>query len=135
MAKSRMVALLVLVASEASALAAAPGADGPVTADAAVRRQRDQLLENTGIGCPRGSEDIVVCGARGPDRDREALAAQRVPGARARLGPGEPPSAAAAMGAGERSCAESRQCGATIDFLKAGKVLVKIGKHILGADE
>ncbi|TFI57465.1 hypothetical protein E2493_14745 [Sphingomonas parva] len=114
----------------------APAAADPpaISAEAAISRQRDQLLDGSGIGCRRGGdEEIVVCGSR--NDDREPLAAQRVPGERVHLLPSEPPSALAAMSAGERSCAESRACGATIDFLKAGKVLVKIGKHILGDDD
>lgn len=136
MTKSRM-ALALFVAVPTPVPAAPPLVQEPeITAEQAIEKQRRLLVEGSGIDCARGGgEEIVVCGRRGPERDREALAGQVVAGARVGLLPGEPASGLAAMSAGDRTCAESRRCGAYVDFFKVGKVLYKLGEHLLGRDD
>ncbi|QAY76158.1 hypothetical protein [Sphingosinicella sp. BN140058] len=131
------MALVLLVAVPAPALSLPPAIQvSEITAEQAIEKQRRLLVEGSGIDCARGGgEEIVVCGRRGPDRDREALAGQSVAGARVGLLPGEPASGLAAMGAGDRTCAESRRCGAYVDFFNVGKVLYKLGEHLLGRDD
>ena len=133
MTKSRMALALLVFASTPAWSVPLPGETAEITAEQAIERQRRLLVQGTGIDCRSGDgEEIVVCGRRGADREREALADQRAPGARTSLLPGEAPSGFAAISAGDQSCAESRRCGAYVDFLKAGKVLYKIGEHLLG---
>lgn len=133
MTKSRIALALILAPAPAVA-GQAEEAGEALTAEQAIETQRRQLVEGSGIDCRASGDEIVVCGRR-EDRERAALAARSAPGARTALGPGEPPSGREAMNAGTRSCAESRQCGAYIDFIKAGRVLVKIGKHLLDPDD
>ena len=136
MTKSRMALVLFAFASVPAWSAPLPGETAEITAEQAIERQRRLLVQGTGIDCRAGvGEEIVVCGRREADRERGALAGQRDPGARTSLLPGEAPSGLAAMGAGDQSCAESRRCGAYVDFLKAGKILYKIGEHLLGRDD
>jgi hypothetical protein len=75
-------------------------ADG-ITAETALNRYHDQFKPVSELACPRDSEDIVVCG-------RNIGSGLRIPYAReegepVRLLPGEPPSAAASLGA-DRMC-------------------------------
>jgi hypothetical protein len=135
MTKSRIALALIFAAPAPAVAGQIEGAGEPVTAETAIAIQRRQVVEGAGIDCRASADDIVVCGRRDLDRDRATLAAQRLPGDRVALDPGEASSGLQAMSAGTRSCAESRQCGAFIDFVKAGTVLLKIGKQILDPDD
>ena len=121
MTKSRMahfMTLLLLAAAAAEAVAASPGT-GQITAEEAIRRQRDGLRRAAGIGCQRGADEIVVCGRGG-----ERLAFPEEPGRRERLVAGEPPRAAAAAQLG--ACCQPR---GGIDVLGLGSVVAKgLGK-------
>ena len=133
MAKSRMAGTLaaLLLAAPATALAAPP-----LTAEAAVERQREELLAAARIGCRRTGEEadetIVVCGRGGPDPNR--IGYEPTPGQRVRLLPGEAPSGTAALDA-TTACLPPSPCGGGIDVFRAVGVLAKIGKHILGKDD
>jgi hypothetical protein len=76
----RAVPLLVLAASPAGA--------ETTTAEAALKRYREQFQSIDAIDCPRG-EDIVVCGRR--KAELKAAPYLPEPGDRVRLLPGEPP--------------------------------------------
>jgi hypothetical protein len=125
------MAMTLMLIAPASALAEPPSWESALTAEEAARRQRQQLVRATGIDCRGASDEIVVCGRR----SSETGLALSTRGERQRLVAGEPSSGMAALRVGDRSCAESRQCGAFVNFFKVGKVLVKAGKHLLDRDE
>jgi hypothetical protein len=116
------------------AYAAAP----PLTAEAAIAHQRDQLIDQARIGCRRSGEEeeIVVCGREGPDPNR--IAVEPAPGERRSLLPGEPAGGVAAMSAGNQRCSTvgpNQSCSGGLDLFRVGSVLFKIGKHILNKDD
>jgi hypothetical protein len=118
---------------------AAAFASPPVTAEAAIERQRQELLAAARIGCRRTGEEtdeaIVVCG-RGGVRP-EWIPPEALDGDRPGFLPGEPPSGAYALEITSERCSAvgNRNCGAGFDVFKVGSVLFKIGKHILNKDD
>ena len=138
MAKSRMAAGVTAALAALVAATPAYAADPPLTADAAIAHQRNQLLDQARIGCRRSGEEaeIVVCGRDGPDPDR--ITVEPAPGERVRLLPGEPASGVAAMAAGDDKCSTvglNQRCGGGLDVFRVGSVLFKIGKHLLNKDD
>jgi hypothetical protein len=103
----RAGALLILLAAalpdaaEAQDEAGPPG--DPASAEAVMRAYHARIAEALGIACRRGpGDEIVVCG-RSVETGRQTLplGSQPEPGERTRLVAGEPPSAMAALGAGQ----------------------------------
>lgn len=70
------------LATMAAALAAFPAAAQPLSAEQALARQQSSLRSGLGIGCDRGSAQIVVCARQGPDPNRLPLPVQPEPGDR-----------------------------------------------------
>src|SRR5688572_18743232 len=94
-------------------LAAPAGADGPLTAEAAMERYRATIVPVSELVCPKAEspDEIVVCG-RTEERDpnRLPIPGPPVPG---RIVPGEAMSAVDAMGQRE-TCStgwRNRDCG------------------------
>jgi hypothetical protein len=106
-----------------------------VTAEQAIETQRDGLRNVIHPPCRTGEEEIVVCGRRS-DRERLPLRNERTMGARTHLLPGESPSAVAAMESADPPCnsAGAPRCGFSINFIAAGIVAFKIGKHLVDPD-
>jgi hypothetical protein len=121
-----------LIAASPPAAALAPGES--LTAERAIEIQRNPVREAVGTApCSRdpGSDDIVVCGRRGPDPNRLPLPVERVPGERENLLPGELPRAQASFD----TCAIGCRRGPGIDVFKAVDTSIKIVRHILGKDD
>jgi hypothetical protein len=114
---------------------AEPAFAGPParSAEEALEVQRRGLHELVARPCRKSeSDEIVVCGRGGPDPDRLPLRGERMAGERVRLLPGEAPSAAGALAAAKEGCRE--RCGFSIDFIRVGIVLFKVGKHLADPD-
>jgi hypothetical protein len=125
------ISLLVLFAA-APALALAP--EAPLTADRAIEIQKDTVRDAVGtLPCRRDadSRDIVVCGRRGPDRNRVPFPDQGTPGEPENLLPGELPRAQASFSTCEFGC----QHPVTITDKDVRKYGGRILRHILGKDD
>jgi hypothetical protein len=139
MAKSRMAAGVTgALAALLLGLPAPAAAQTALTADAAIARQREQLVEDARIGCRRtgGAEEIVVCGRGGVER--EWIPAEAVEGERPRFLPGEPPSGTNALAATAERCSTvglNQRCSGGLDVFRVGSVLFKLGKHLLNKDD
>ena len=116
MVKSRLAAFAAIALFHCAAGAAPPDLQPPPTAEDAIRRQRDGLLEAAGIGCRRGGEDIVVCAPGGGARP----VFPEEPGARRQLVAGEAPVARSAADLG--GCCAARR---GLDVLRIGTVVAK----------
>lgn len=121
---------LGLAAIAAPAAAAPP--DAPVTAERAIAVQRDGLRTVVARACRSDEAEIVVCGRSGRDPNRLPIRPERLPGDRVGLLPGEPPTGAAALGATREGCRS--RCGFSVDFIRVGIVLFKIGRHLVDPD-
>ncbi len=127
----RAAAALALLAA-APAFAFAPEAS--VTAERAVEIQKDAIRDAVGtLPCRRDAAggDIVVCGRRGPDRNRVPFPDQRTPGVPENLLPGELPRAQASFGTCEFGCGQP----VTITDKDVRKYGGRILRHILGKDD
>ena len=136
MAKSRMAGGLaaLLLAAPAYAFQPAPAPAPALTAEAAIAQQEVGLERAMGIGCRREEGEIVVCAPL----NRGGIPFPEEVGKRKRLIAGEPPSAVAAMGSGGTRCSTigpNQNCSGGVDLFRAGSVLFKIGKHLLGKDD
>jgi hypothetical protein len=125
------LAALFLVAP-AYAFQPAPALVPAFTAEEAIARQEVALERSLGIGCRREEGEIVVCAPL----NRGGIPFPEELGERKRLIAGEPASAGDALSAGTTGCTDRHAgCGGYVDFLRTGKVLYKIGKHLLGKDD
>lgn len=128
---------LITAAIVATPAAAAP----PITAEEAMTNYQKSFDKGAGIDCRRdtGSDEIVVCGRSGQrDADRIPLPDEREPGAPVRLLPGEPPSAVAALSAGDAlSCStvgRNPRCNGGLDVFRIVGVLGKAFKALTGRE-
>src|ERR1044072_2674699 len=109
-------------------------AAAPLTAEKALENYQKSFDTGKLVDCRRTPEgdEIVVCGRSGPDPNRLSFPPPREPGGRGRLLPGEPPSAAAALGAGSgMNCASvgpNPHCGGGLHVFKVVGVLGKAFK-------
>jgi hypothetical protein len=132
MAKSRLALLAFALAVHGGSRA-----QEPLAAEEAIDNQKRQLREATGTApCPVGgeSEEIVVCGRRGPDPYRVPFPDEQPPGARA---PGLG-TARDAMNAGSSPCStvgRNQRCSGGLPVIQAAMILFKIGKHIVEPDD
>jgi hypothetical protein len=108
------------------ATGSAPATAQPITAEQALKRYREQFRSVPEMDCPRDNTEIVVCGRGGRDRPPPY---PREEGATVRLLPGEPPGAAAALGAGNMCF---RNCEPPVGNIR--NIIKGIG-HLLGRDE
>jgi hypothetical protein len=107
----------------------------PLTAEQAVEIQQAGVQEAVGTApCPRDREtgDIVVCGRRGADPNRLPLPAERLPGAREHLLPGEIPRAQASFNTCVIGCQPS---GIMVNPFQVIMVGSKIVRHVLHKDD
>ena len=129
----RAAAALLAAAAAAPAFALAP--ETALTAEQAVEIQQSGVRDAVGTApCPRDREtgDIIVCGRRGPDPNRLPLPAERLPGDRENLLPGELPRAQASFDTCVIGC---QPTGVRFDVFRTIKVGSKIVRHILGKDD
>lgn len=131
MKRLRVCAPLALLAFAAPVSALAPEAS--VTAEQAIEKQKDGVRGAVGtLPCPRDGDggDIVVCGRRGPDRNRVPFPDQRAPGEPENLLPGELPRAQSSFSTCEFGCPSP----VTITDKDVRKYGGRILRHILGKD-
>ena len=131
--RARRFAIALLSASAAApAFALAP--ETSLSAERAIEVQKDSVREAVGtLPCRRdgAGADIVVCGRRGPDRNRVPFPGQRLPGEPENLLPGELPSAQDSFSTCEFGCPQP----VTITDKDVRKYGGRILRHVLGKDD
>jgi hypothetical protein len=124
-------------AALAAVFAAAPAfaLEAPLTAEQAVEVEQAGVRDAVGTApCPRDRDtgDIIVCGRRGADPNRLPLPAERLPGEREHLLPGEIPRAQASFNTCVIGCQPS---GIMVNPFQVIMVGSKIVRHVLHKDE
>lgn len=127
----RVAAILGFMAAAAAPVRAVPP-DPPLTAEQAVAAQREGLRTVVADSCRGDHEEIVVCGRSGRDPNRLPIRQERLAGDRVGLLPGEAPTGADALKATREGCRS--RCGFSVDFIRVGIVLFKIGRHLADPD-
>ena len=118
-------------------LAAPAGADGPMTAEAAMERYRATIVPVAVLVCPKAEspDEIVVCGRTGErDPNRLPIQGPPVPG---RIVRGEAISAVEAMG-GRETCSTvgpNQNCGGGLPVIPILATAAKVVAHLIKGDD
>lgn len=119
------MAKLGLAIAAAALLQVPAAAQPPLSAEQALARQQSSLRSGLGIGCDRGTAEIVVCARQGPDPNRLPLPVQPEPGDRRS---GEPVDPSETLALSAQTCTtvgRNPRCSGGLPILAIAAMIVQ----------